>query len=67
MADKKTLTFAVMDGPYESARSTTVFRLIDIAAARGYDINVFAYEGAVGITLRPAESPSQRGPWARGG
>jgi tRNA 2-thiouridine synthesizing protein D len=49
MADKKTLTFALMDAPYESARSTTAFRLIDIAARRGYDINVFAYEGAVAV------------------
>ena len=49
MADKKTLTFALMDAPYESTRSTTAFRLIDIAARRGYDINVFAYEGAVAI------------------
>ncbi len=47
MADKKTLTFAIMDAPYESARSTTALRLMDIAARRGYDINVFAYEGAV--------------------
>ena len=49
MANKKTLTFALMDAPYESARSTTAFRLIDIAARRGYDINVFAYEGAVAV------------------
>lgn len=47
MAKKKTLTFALMDAPYESSRSTTAFRLMDIAARRGYDINVFAYEGAV--------------------
>ena len=47
MADKKTLTFALMDAPYENARTTTALRLIDIAARRGYDINVFAYEGAV--------------------
>ena len=47
MAEKKTLTFALMDAPYESARSTTALRLIDIAARRGYDVNVFAYEGAV--------------------
>lgn len=49
MADKKTLTFALMDAPYENARTTTALRLIDIAARRGYDINVFAYEGAVGV------------------
>ena len=45
--DKKKLTFAVMDAPFESARSTTALRLMQIAAKRGYDINVFAYEGAV--------------------
>ena len=48
---KKTLTFAIMDGPFENPRSTTALRLIDIAARRGYDINVFAYEGAVGLAL----------------
>jgi tRNA 2-thiouridine synthesizing protein D len=47
MADTTTLTFALMDPPYENARSTTALRLIDIAARRGYNINVFAYEGAV--------------------
>src|SRR3546814_7546310 len=49
MANKKTLTIAIMDAPYESARSTTAFRLIDIAVRRGYDANVFAYEGAVSV------------------
>jgi tRNA 2-thiouridine synthesizing protein D len=48
MPDKKTLTFTLMDAPYEQARSTTAFRLIDIAVRRGYDVNVFCYEGAVG-------------------
>ena len=47
MSDKKTLTFALMDPPYESARTTTALRLIDIAVRRGYAVNVFAYEGAV--------------------
>ena len=49
MSEKKTLTFALMDPPFESARSTTALRLIDIAARRGFDVNVFAYEGAVYI------------------
>jgi tRNA 2-thiouridine synthesizing protein D len=49
MAKKKTLTFAIMDAPYENGRSTTALRLIDIAARRGYDINVFAYEGGVAV------------------
>jgi tRNA 2-thiouridine synthesizing protein D len=44
---RKTLTFALMDAPFESARSTTALRLIDAAARRGYAVNVFAYEGAV--------------------
>lgn len=41
------LSFVLMDAPLESARSTTAFRLLDIAARRGCDIKVFAYEGAV--------------------
>lgn len=49
MSDKKTITFARMDPPYENARSTTALRLINIAAQRGYNVNVFAYEGAVGL------------------
>ena len=47
MSDKKTLTFALMDSAFENARTTTAMRLINIAAQRGYNINVFAYEGAV--------------------
>jgi tRNA 2-thiouridine synthesizing protein D len=42
-----TLTFALMDAPYENARSTTALRLIDLAVKRGFSVNVFAYEGAV--------------------
>ena len=49
MSEEKTLTFAIMDPPFENARSTTVLRLMHVAASRGYDINVFAYEGAVGL------------------
>jgi tRNA 2-thiouridine synthesizing protein D len=47
MTERKSLTFALMDAPFESARSTTALRLIDIAVRRGYNVNVFAYEGAV--------------------
>jgi tRNA 2-thiouridine synthesizing protein D len=43
----KTLTFVLMDPPYENARSTTALRLIDAAVRRGNAVNVFAYEGAV--------------------
>jgi len=51
MSDKKTLTFCLMDAPFETARSTTAMRLIDIAARKGHNINIFAYEGAVGLTF----------------
>src|SRR3954467_8198106 len=47
----KTLTFALMDPPYESENLTTAFRLLDIAARRGLKINVFAYEGASGLAF----------------
>ena len=55
MSDKKKLTFAIMDGPFENARTVTAFRLIDIAARRGYDITVFAYEGAVSLSFMKQE------------
>jgi tRNA 2-thiouridine synthesizing protein D len=51
MEAKRTLTFGLMDPPYESARSTTALRLIDLAIQRGYDVNVFAYEGAVNLSF----------------
>jgi tRNA 2-thiouridine synthesizing protein D len=51
MAEKKTLTFAIMDAPYENARSTTALRIMDAAARRGHNINVFAYEGAVALAF----------------
>ena len=47
MKQRPTLGFALMDAPVESARSTTAYRLLAIAAQRGCDIRVFAYEGAV--------------------
>jgi tRNA 2-thiouridine synthesizing protein D len=43
----KTLTFALMDAPFESARTATAFRLIAAAIERGTNVNIFAYEGAV--------------------
>ena len=51
MPDKKSLTFVLMDPPYENARTTTALRLMDIAVRRGHDINVFAYEGAVNVAF----------------
>lgn len=55
----KTLTFALMDPPFESARSTTALRLIDVAVKRGHNVNVFAYEGAVYLPFaKQAQHPN---------
>jgi tRNA 2-thiouridine synthesizing protein D len=51
MADR-TLTLAIMDAPYEAAASTTAFRIIAAALTKGIDVNVFAYEGAVSLTVK---------------
>ncbi len=49
--DEKKLTLALMDPPYESANSTTAFRIISAALKKGIQVNVFAYEGAVYLPL----------------
>ena len=49
MTKRKQVTFVLMDAPYENGRTTTALRLIDAAVRRGLDVNVFAYEGAIGI------------------
>jgi tRNA 2-thiouridine synthesizing protein D len=51
MADT-TLTVAIMDAPYEAAASTTAFRIIAAALGKGINVNVFAYEGAVSLTMK---------------
>ncbi len=56
MASGKTLTIAIMDAPYESARSTTAMRIINAALGKGHNVNVFAYEGAVNLTMK-AQKP----------
>jgi tRNA 2-thiouridine synthesizing protein D len=47
-----TLTVAIMDAPYEAAASTTAFRIIAAALKKGINVNVFAYEGAVSLTMK---------------
>jgi tRNA 2-thiouridine synthesizing protein D len=47
MSSPKTLTFLMMDAPYEQTRTATAFRLIDCALRHGCGVRVFAYEGAV--------------------
>jgi tRNA 2-thiouridine synthesizing protein D len=51
MKDQR-LTLALMDPPFESANSTTAMRIISAALAKGIDVNVFAYEGAVCLPLK---------------
>ena len=48
----KTLTICIMEPPYESANSTTSMRIIDAALQKGINVNVFAYEGAVILTVK---------------
>ncbi len=49
MSSRPALTFVLNDPPYENARSTTALRLIDAVIRRGFDVNIFAYEGAVAL------------------
>jgi tRNA 2-thiouridine synthesizing protein D len=51
MTEKK-LTLALMEPPYESATSTTAFRIVSAALSKGIHVNVFAYEGAVCLALK---------------
>ena len=51
MSSRPQLTFVINDPPYENARSTTALRLIDAVIRRGWDVNIFAYEGAVALSF----------------
>src|SRR3954451_7769953 len=48
---EKTFAIALMDAPYESENLTTAFRILDAMARRGFNINVFAYEGASALAF----------------
>ncbi len=50
MADK-TITLLLMDPPYESETTTTAFRIASEAQKKGIKVQVFAYEGAVSLTV----------------
>ena len=47
----KSLTLVMMDAPFENARTATALRLVHLAAERGWEVTVFAYEGAVGLSF----------------
>src|SRR5260370_40679333 len=46
-----TITMLLMDPPYEDGRTTTALRLVDAALNKGHNVRVFAYEGAVNLTM----------------
>ncbi|MEL7448657.1 MAG: DsrE family protein [Pseudomonadota bacterium] len=48
----KTITLCLMDPPYESANTTTALRIVDAAIRQHVNVNVFAYEGAVALTVK---------------
>jgi tRNA 2-thiouridine synthesizing protein D len=48
----KTLSICLMDAPYETTSSTTAFRIMDAALRKGHSVNVFAYEGAVSLSMK---------------
>lgn len=52
MPKKKTLSLLIMDPPYESAKLITAFRIMHAAIVQGHNVNVFAFEGAVSITMK---------------
>ena len=68
MARKTTLTFALMDPPFESARSTTALRLIDAALRRGHTSRLrIRGGGALAFArsshpMRCTDGSSRRGP-----
>jgi tRNA 2-thiouridine synthesizing protein D len=47
----KTITLALMDPPYETETTTTALRIVDAALRKGHTVKVFAYEGAVNLTM----------------
>ncbi len=47
-----TITIALMDPPYEAETTTTALRIMDAAVRKGHRVNVFAYEGAVNLTMK---------------
>ncbi|SVC50559.1 uncharacterized protein METZ01_LOCUS303413 [marine metagenome] len=49
---EKSITIALMDPPYESGTTTTALRIVDAALRKGISVKVFAYEGAVNLTVK---------------
>lgn len=56
----KTLTFVMMDPPFESSRTSSTLRLVDLAIEKGHNVNVFAYEGAVSLSFVKQEKHANK-------
>jgi len=52
MANRKTLHVCVTAGPYGNETPVSLFRLVDTALGKGYNVNVLAYEDAVLLTSK---------------
>ncbi len=52
MAEHKTLHITLTAGPYGSETPVSVFRLVDAALAKGYGVDVLAYEDGVLLTAK---------------
>jgi len=55
MSDK-TITLSLMDPPYDSETTTTALRIAEAALDKGISVNVFAYEGAVMLTMKAQQA-----------
>jgi len=55
MADKS-ITISLMDPPYDSETTTTALRITEAALNKGISVNVFAYEGAVMLTMKAQQA-----------
>lgn len=62
MPEPKTLHVTLTAGPYGNETPVSVFRLIDAALAKGYPVNVLAYEDAVLLTAK-AQKPHDDPIW----
>ena len=52
MPDRKTLHITLTAGPYGNETPVSVFRLVDTALAKGYNVNVLGYEEGVRLTSK---------------
>ncbi len=52
MTNRKTLHICVTAGPYGNETPVSVFRLVDAALGKGYNVNVLAYEDGVLLTSK---------------